>query len=203
MPNAAEPQHVILASTADRRLNVLSSDGELVDSHLNVQDSPILSYVLVKSRWLLCTSMSGKLVVFDTTTNAVVAHRKDHSKYVVQIASLDLNDSQVLVGTIGWDLVIHLYICEPSAEGFHIESPIASIDQPTSPESLLLLRNPEDQQVYLVVARRDSSFLYFYRLSDNILQGTRPSTISLTGKQNLAPLSNAWVAFTPAALAGM
>jgi hypothetical protein len=51
---------------------------------------------------------------------------------------------------------------------------------------------PGDGTPALVVARRDSTSLHYYSVPSPDSPG-----FTLLGKQNLAPHSNAWVAFTP------
>ncbi|KAK7177480.1 hypothetical protein PSPO01_16471 [Paraphaeosphaeria sporulosa] len=48
-----------------------------------------------------------------------------------------------------------------------------------------------------VSQRQDSTFVYYYAMK---AEGENESAISLIGKQNLSPHSNAWVAFSPADL---
>jgi WD40 repeat protein len=146
--------------------------------------------------------MSGKVVVFDTVTNNIVAQRKDHSKYVVQVTSLELDEGRIWIATAGWDGKVLVYLARVLPdETFEFNEPVASILQPTNPEALLFVRHPQDGQLNLIVSRRDSSFLYYYQVSEATSAGpSTATTLPLSGRQNLAPHSNAWVAFTPAAI---
>lgn len=96
--------------------------------------------------------------------------------------------------------------------------PCAQITLPTNPEAVLFVRHPElpaSAPPVLLLSRRDSTFLYYYSLTspdpiaDAVLarneEGneeaeSKTQECELQGKQNLAPTSNAWIAFTPAAL---
>jgi WD40 repeat protein len=205
--DAANAQPFILASTADRRLNVVQPNSQgfdIVNSLTQLQDSPILSFTIISQRYLACTSMSGQLVVFDCKKNEVIAKRKDHTKYVVQISSFEDKHGLTWLATAAWDKQVLIYRVDLSdANDFRLAEPAASIQLPTNPEALLFVRHPEDGTLNLLVTRRDSSFLFYYEISGEIsgLSTTQPTPLTLSGEQNLAPYSNAWVAFTPAALA--
>jgi hypothetical protein len=202
----AKAQPFILASTADRRLNAISPEPhkfDVVHSFTQLQDSPILSYTIVAQRYLVCTSMSGKLVVFDGKKNEVVAQRKDHSKYVVQVSSHEDGNGKIWLATAGWDGKVLVYLVHLSnPDEFRLGEPLGSIQLPSNPEALLFVLHPDNNDLYLLVTRRDSSWLFYHKISDELFSSTAllPSPIPLSGKQNLAPHSNAWVAFTPAAI---
>ncbi|KAE9964993.1 hypothetical protein EG328_010054 [Venturia inaequalis] len=199
---SAHAQPLILASTADRRLNVLTPDTEnLVRSHTQLQDSPILSYTVVRKRFLICSSMSGKVVVYDSLKDQLVAHRRDHAKYVVHVASWESGD-HVWLATAGWDQKVLLYECRITEDCITFEDPVGTIQLPSNPEALLFRREPDSNCLYLLVTRRDSTFVYYYQIAEDELLSlvSKPVTMPISGKQNLAPLSNAWVAFSPAAM---
>jgi WD40 repeat protein len=133
--------------------------------------------------------MSGQVVASDPGYN-IIDKRRDHMKYVVQVSVLEETDFDV-VATAGWDNKVNIY--KPSSTPpFRFGNLIASIALPTKPEAIILTRHPESAQPILILSRTDSNFLYFYTIE------CQPR---LLGKQNLAPHSNAWVAFTPSALA--
>jgi WD40 repeat protein len=174
---------------------------EIIPSQLEIQDSPILSLTVIKQRYIVFTCMSGRTVFYDTIKGSTVAQRKDHSKYVVQVAKHeDEDENGIWLATAGWDGKVLLYHTTISRDGIlELHDLIASIPQLTSPEGILFVRNPSDGKLYLIVTRRDSSFLYYYQVPSPT---TTPSTeVLLAGRQNLAPHSNAWVAFTPSAIA--
>lgn len=136
--------------------------------------------------------MSGKMLLYDTLSDRILDERKDHSKYVVKIACWPDGDS-VLVASAGWDSKVFLYRIYIDGDAPHIGEPLSTLTLPSIPETLLFLRSPEDGSPILLVARRDSTFLYYF----SVLRASAP-VFTLLGKQNLAPHSNAWVAFTPA-----
>lgn len=183
-------QPLILASTADRRLHVLFPDTKnLVQSHAQPHDSPILSYTVVQQRFLICSSMSGKVVVYDSRKDQLVAHRKDHAKYVVQVASYESGD-HVWLATAGWDQKVLLYECRTTEDSFRVEDPVGTIQLPSNPEALLFRREPDGNKLYLLVTRRDSTFIYYYEIAGDVLlsSSSRPVIMPISGKQNLAPL---------------
>jgi WD40 repeat protein len=161
----------------------------LRSSLANLQDSPILSTAIFMGRHLLTSSMSGQLLVSDLD-GRTIDRRRDHSKYVVKVA-IHHDDSEPLIATAGWDCKVNIY--KPSVTGrFSLGEATASITLQTKPEAMICFKHPESSQPVLIISRTDSNHLLYY--------STEPEP-RLLGKQNLAPHSNAWVAFTPSALA--
>lgn len=134
--------------------------------------------------------MSGQLVVSDLQ-GVVFDKRRDHAKYVVQIITHELEDVTWLA-TAGWDGKVHLYSIDVAATNPKLPAPVASISLPTNPEALLFIKHPDNGSLVLIITRRDSTHLFYYGVD---------SEARLLGKQNLAPHSNAWIAFTPSAIA--
>lgn len=133
--------------------------------------------------------MSGQIVIADLKGN-IIDKRRDHAKYVVNIKTMDSPD-QTLLATAAWDNKINVYSL-PKSGLPALDEPIATINLPSKPESIVFLTHPESQQPILLVTRTDSTHLFYY---------TTDAQPRLLGRQNLAPHSNAWVAFTPSALA--
>jgi len=200
LPSSLEtnPVPYIAVTTADRRLHLVDSRSpnfSAVQTFSSFQDSPILDLVVIECRYLLLASMSGRLLLYDTKTEKVLDQRKDHRKYVVKLAKWSVN-STTIIGTIGWDAKVFVYRFR--TDGFDIPQlgdPIATMTTSSIPESLLFVQPANRAFPVLVLTRRDSTFLYYYVLSSI---GADKSDIVPLGKQNLAPQSNAWVAFTPA-----
>ncbi|KAF2997367.1 hypothetical protein E8E13_004314 [Curvularia kusanoi] len=195
LPSATAAQQYIAVTTADRRLHLLnpaSRTCELAHSYTNFQESPILDIVTLGPRYMVIASMSGKLVLYDTSNDKILDERKDHSKYAVKIASWSSGDS-VLLASAGWDSKVFVYNVDTGNGAPRLGEPVATLTLPSIPETVLFIRSPEDGTPILLLARRDSTFLYYYSLPN-----ANTTAMSLLGKQNLAPHSNAWVAFTPA-----
>lgn len=194
LPLTSSVKQYVAVTTADRRLLLLdpASPGfEVAHAYTSFQDSPILDMLVIGSRYLLIASMSGKLLLYDTVSDQILDEKKDHSKYVVKIACWPDGDS-FLVASAGWDSKVFLYRIF-TGEDPRIGEPLAALTLASIPETLLFVRSPENGFPILLVARRDSTFLYYYSVPQR-----SESTFELLGKQNLAPHSNAWVAFTPA-----
>jgi hypothetical protein len=138
---------------------------------------------------MVFASMSGQIVIADLAGN-IIAKRRDHAKYVVSVKISD-NVDRPLLATAAWDNKINVYSLPTSGPPTLVD-PIATINLPSKPESILFLQHPESQQPVLLISRTDSTHLYYY---------TTETEPRLLGHQNLAPHSNAWVAFTPSALA--
>jgi len=195
LPSSSSVRQYVAVTTADRRLHLLdpaSPSLELAHSYTSFQDSPILDILTIGSQYMMIASMSGKLLLYDTVSDQILDERKDHSKYVVKIACWPDGDS-ILVASAGWDSQVFLYRISTGGDAPRIGEPLCTLTLTSIPETLLFVRSPENGFPVLLVARRDSTFLYYY----SIPQGS-DSAFELLGKQNLAPHSNAWVAFTPA-----
>ncbi|KAG9796955.1 WD40 repeat-like protein, partial [Aureobasidium melanogenum] len=188
--DASEP--LLVATTADRRLNVHNLPAcTLRDSLLAMHDSPVLSTAVLKQMHLLTASMSGQLAISDLQ-GEVFDKRRDHAKYVVQIATYE-SDDVTWLATAGWDGKVHLYRLDVAGTvSPGLPPPVASISLPTNPEALLFIKHPDNGSPVLIITRRDSTHLFYYSVD---------SEARLIGKQNLAPHSNAWIAFTPSAIA--
>ncbi|KAF9699130.1 hypothetical protein EKO04_003247 [Ascochyta lentis] len=195
LPSATTIEQYVAVTTADRQLHLLkpgTSGFELAHSYSSFQDSPILDIITIGSHYMMIASMSGKMVLYNTTSDKILDERKDHSKYVVKIASCSTQDS-VLVASAGWDSKLFLYRIDIGGNAPHIGEPLATLTLSSIPETISFVNSPEDGSPVLLVARKDSTFLYYYSVPDLNNGG-----FNLLGKQNLAPHSNAWVAFTPA-----
>jgi WD40 repeat protein len=207
-------QNEILTTHADKSLNhVLGRPPYDLSSALSDgNDAPILSINPLQNAYLLSTSMSGQLALRDAQTGNLIAKRRDHRKMAIQVVA-EMVSERLLIITAGWDQRVLLYVTNPSTlqsldEDVDSESgepnffgdPVHMMTLTTVPESILLVRHPETQDLYLVLSRRDSSFIYYYHIS--IPPPSRPLICNVTpaGRQNLAPHSNAWVAFTPSCL---
>lgn len=159
-----------------------------------MQDSPILSHLILEDAFILTASMSGKLVIADLAGGDVIESRRDHSKYIVKIVS-NSDAADPLIATAGWDDRVNVYaplLDKTTPKSATLRDPIAVITLPTKPESLFFARHPQSKQPVLVISRTDSSHLHFWTVEESP---------RLLGRQNLAPDSNAWVAFTPSSLA--
>ncbi|KAH7405941.1 WD40-repeat-containing domain protein [Phaeosphaeria sp. MPI-PUGE-AT-0046c] len=188
------PRQYCAVTTADRKLHLLdptSPTYEVARSYSAFSESPILDVIAIDKRRILVASMSGRLALYDTVSDVMLEERKDHSKYVVKIAHYT-QDNQVYIATAGWDAKVFLYQYRVAAEedGAELGEPRAVLELPSIPETLLFIE--EDDTPILLVARRDSTFLHYYALPSPM-----SSAFVCLGKQNLAPHSNAWIAFTP------
>ncbi|KAL2430064.1 hypothetical protein ABEF95_003051 [Exophiala dermatitidis] len=217
---------VIFVTAADRSWNRISTNapfallGTVSDAHA----SPVLSISTLPGGYVFSTSMSGQLALHDSE-GRLLDKCRDHLKYAVHVVSGLTQQGRWIVATAGWDQKVHIYApefelatnFEPNAHVSRtndepyipglLRDPIRTISMQTNPESMVLVRHPDTSDLYLVVSRRDSTFLYYYRITPTSQESasSRGSettySVQETGKQNLAPHSNAWVAFTPSCLA--
>lgn len=163
--------------------------------------------------------MSGHVNVYGSDHRALSSGRF-HAKYAVQVTTTrSRHDSHQatpfwIVASAGWDQRICIYTLECSSHASQPDDetqsslnngiPAVTIPVSTNPESILLVRHPDTDELYLVLGRRDSTYLYYHKITEEL--GTEsPPQLSLTvqeaGRQNLAPHSNAWISFSPSSLA--
>lgn len=181
---------VLIASTSDRLVNMITLPSlELRRSWSARQDAPVLAQLILHNSYHVSASMSGSLILADMA-DKVISMRKDHTKYIVALAFLD-DAQQPLLASAAWDNTIKIYALG-TRDKYNLEEPMASLTLPTKPEAIQFTRHSENGEPVLIVTRTDSSHLHFY------LATSEPRLI---GRQNLAPHSNAWVAFTPASIA--
>jgi WD40 repeat protein len=210
----------IISTGADRQMHMLEtiSGNEAITSFSGLSDSPVLSFVsILKGRYILMTNMSGHLLL--QRGSEVLHNRKDHAKYAVKVVvheELDKTGSAKVfwVATAGWDATVFLYRMTIPGDQVStpvIGDPVARIKLATNPESLLFVRHVDTGELLLLVSRRDSSYIYYYQLESSLQGSTEqinggnarssPRECRLLGQQNLAPHSNAWVAFSPSHMA--
>lgn len=195
---------LLTVSTADRRLSLLDprDSFNVVRSVVQFQDSPVLTYIILSFRYIVCGCMSGSVFIYDLKLDQVINRRKEHSKYVVRLAVFDAGNGHTWIASAGWDRKIFIYNITAGNEATPaMQNPIAHIELATNPEDIVLTQDPDSGRTHLLVTRRDSTCIYFYDISHLQTQGIESTSISATGQQNLAPHSSAWIAFTPAAMA--
>jgi WD40 repeat protein len=187
----------LAVTTADRKLHLLdptSPTYEVAHSYSDFQESPILDVIAIDNQHILVASMGGKMTLYDTMKGEILETRKDHSKYIVKIAS-HTEGNTVWIASAGWDAKIVLYKFTPAAlgdSGGRLGEPCTILSLPSIPEALNFIISPDDGTPILLVARRDSTFLHYYAVPNQDCQD-----MTFLGKQSLAPHSNAWIAFTP------
>lgn len=204
--SSQNPSQLLFATTADRRLHLIALDEDfsLVKSLSSVQDSPILACVPFGNEYLrtITSGMSGQTVLYDHKENRVLDERRDHKKYIVKVAIFDEGQA-TWVATAGWDAKVFLYMIIKETD-LNLGEPIASVSTITNPETITFVKHPDLDRPILLVTRRDSTSLFYYSLPNIDPQSPgqpSPTEMKLLGSQNLAPHSNAWIAFSPSSVA--
>lgn len=195
-----------------------ASEHGAITSFSGLSDSPVLSFVsILQGQYILMTNMSGHLLL--QRGSEVLQTRKDHAKYAVKVVVHEDSDATssataFWIATAGWDATVLLYRLTiqigDQVPTPVIGDPVARIKLATNPESLLFVRHIDTGELLLLVSRHDSSYIFYYQVepsqqdgsqtdSDNAQHSTRECR--LLGQQNLAPHSNAWVAFSPSHMA--
>ncbi|XHF98238.1 hypothetical protein AWENTII_001801 [Aspergillus wentii] len=186
-----------LFKTAEGNSSVTSFNG--------LSDSPILSYASARNgRYVFMTNMSGQLLL--QRGKEIIDRRKDHAKYAVKVSVYeDGHTGTIWIATAGWDSKIFIYRVnipdEAEDPAVLLGEPAAYINLTTNPECMLFVRNADSGELTLLASRRDSTYLYYYQIDSAATTPTTPTESKLLGKQNLAPHSNAWVAFSPSSFA--
>lgn len=217
---ATSTRPFIVSAGADRHMHLLDtvSQHEAITSFSGLSDSSVLSFAsILQGQYFLMTNMSGHLLL--QRGSEVLQSRKDHAKYAVKVVvheELDKTDSAQAfwVATAGWDATVLLYRLtiqtSDQAPTPVIGDPVARIKLTTNPESLLFVRHVDTGELLLLVSRRDSSYIYYYQVEPSLQDSwqmesdtaqSSPPECRLLGQQNLAPHSNAWVAFSPSHMA--
>ncbi|KAK9461321.1 WD40-repeat-containing domain protein [Lipomyces oligophaga] len=182
----------ILVTSADRSLRIFDFYSlDLLKVYTHIHPSPILVLHVLNENTILTGGMDGKLVVSNPATGDVITQVKDHFKYLVKIA---VSRDNKYLATTGYDKKVYVYTIFNAA--LDEEEPIAfekigTLTMPTNPEAVAFV-NPLDasgspaEVPQLVVSRRDSTFLYYYKLFPTLIELAR---------HNLNPESNSWVSF--------
>ncbi|KAJ5207408.1 hypothetical protein N7491_001959 [Penicillium cf. griseofulvum] len=192
---AASAQSCIVFTSADKQVHLLETAGgnTAIKSFSSISATPVLSFVsILQGRYILMSNMSGQLIL--QHGSQTLDSRKDHAKYLVKVvAHEDRTDpSKWWVATAGWDECVFLYclnIPEANASALKIGEPVTRIKLNSNPESLLFVPHVDTNELLLLVSRRDSTYLYYYQVEAAL-------EARLLGHQNLAPHSNAWIAFS-------
>jgi WD40 repeat protein len=206
---AGAPDHSYIISTgADKQVHVLETTGSnaAVKSFADLSSAPVLSYVsILQGRYILLTNMSGQILLQHGTQ--LLDSRKDHGKYAVKVVAYEdkKDPSKWWIATAGWDETVVLYNLnipdEVNAHTLKIGEPVARIKLASNPESLLFVPHIDTNDPLLLVSRRDSTYIHYYQVEETPEQTashSSPRECQLLAYQNLAPHSNAWVAFSPA-----
>ena len=224
----------LFVSSADRKISILRMDSpdlhleEIIDLNSS-HKSPVLSIASISDHSFMTSSMSGHIDTYSAFDSRAPNPVAQHAKYAIQVIVTPsrfrtrLGNPFCLAASAGWDQAICLYSFAPPLP--QSSSPAANNDEifaqpntspigeaqtrlslPTCPESILFVRHPDADELYLLVGRRDSTYLYYYQVlerpescqddDDGLGLSTR-----YAGRQNLAPHANSWVSFSPCCLA--
>ncbi|KAK9333892.1 WD40-repeat-containing domain protein [Lipomyces starkeyi] len=181
----------IITTAADRSLRIFDFyTFELLKVYTHLHSSPILTLLVLNESILLTGGMDGRLVVSNPATGDVITQLKDHTKYLVRIAC---SNDRRYVATAGYDKKVNAYSIENpgSDEPTFRFNKIGTISFPTSPEAIVFVTPEQETTIEstpprLIVSRRDSTFLYYYKLFP---------VLSEAARHNLNPDSNSWVSF--------
>ncbi|KAJ5186976.1 hypothetical protein N7449_009970 [Penicillium cf. viridicatum] len=215
--DAASAQSYIVSTGADKQVHLLdTAEGNTaIRSFSSLSNSPVLSFTsILQGRYILMTNMSGQLLL--QHGSQTLDSRNDHAKYAVNVVAYEdkADPSKWWVATAGWDECVFLYCLnipdEANAPALKIGEPVTRIKLVSNPQSLLFVPHVDTNELLLLVSRRDSTYIYYYQVEAALEEADTPRQndgadaekssreARLLGQQNLAPHSNAWVAFSPA-----
>lgn len=218
--DATSAQSYIVSTAADRQVHLLkTAEGNAaVTSFSGLSNSPVLSFLsILDGRYILMTNMTGQLLL--QCGSQTLDSRKDHTKYAVKVVAHEdrVDASKIWVATAGWDERVFIYCLnipdEAETTTPKIGEPVSQIKLISNPESLLFVPHVDTNELLLLVSRRDSTYIYYYEVDPASKESGTPSAndgyaapgslreTRILGSQNLAPHSNAWVAFSPAHMA--
>lgn len=152
---------LLFATTADRRLNLIvpNSTFTLFQSKNSIHDSPILSCITIGKQYsyltTITTGMSSQVVLYDHKVEKVLDERRDHKKYMVQVAAWE-NGDEFWIATAEWDRKIFLYQVESreARSAGSLGAPVASLTLLTNPETITFIMIPDTNAPILLVTRR-------------------------------------------------
>lgn len=177
---------VLISTAADRSLRLYSAlpPHTLLRSFTNPSDSAVLSVAVVDSKWLLVSTMNGRIDLLSADTGQSVSSIKPHQKYATRVLY-----HEPYVISAAYDKTIYMHTLTHDSETGHpvfSEEQVGKIDLPTPPEALALVDLPEGRGKAIVFSRRDSTSLFY-----NLLTPGLP----VHSSRNLAPESTSWVSY--------
>ncbi|KAL7269612.1 hypothetical protein RUND412_007715 [Rhizina undulata] len=189
---------VIIAATVDRALRLFDSEQphKLLRTYHHLHDAIILHCAIIRNKWLLTTSMTGRTVISNADTGKIVDDIHDHSKYVFRAI---VSKNEEYVATAGYDKLVHVYKLTFSPSEEDEESPalsesVGKLELITAPEAIMFttVDTADGKKDALIVSRRDSTFLYYHLLAPGL---------PLHTKYNLSPDANTWSIYHAMSLA--
>jgi WD40 repeat protein len=176
---------VLLSTAADRSLRLVSAEPPhaLLRNFTTPSDSALLSLAVIKEKWIIVSSMTGRLTILNPDTGDTVTSIRPHEKYATRV----LYEEPYVVST-AYDktLYVHSLVFHESGLPSFAEDKVGKIQLSTPPEALAVVSLPAKSEKALVFSRRDSTFLFYHLLQDGL---------PFHSERNLAPSSNSWVSY--------
>ncbi|KAK9456978.1 WD40-repeat-containing domain protein [Dipodascopsis uninucleata] len=178
------PRVCILVTSADQSLRIFDFYSlDLLKVHTHLHSSPILVLHVLDESTILSGGMDGRLVASNPASGDILLQVRDHNKYLVRIA---VSSDGKYLATASYDKKVYVYNISHSPS-LSLEK-LGTLTFPTNPEAVIFVTVGGDgeEQLRLIVSRRDSTFLYYYKLQPTVIE---------TARHNLNPESNSWVSF--------
>lgn len=163
---------VLLATAADRSLRIYSAQppfGQL-RAFAAPSDAALLCVAVAADRWLLLSTMTGRLALLDPATGDVVATVRPHEKYATRVVY-----SAPFVVSSAYDRTIALHaLCTPSDPDAASSAPpsfsecVGRLTLSTPPEALAVVTLPSTGTRAVVFSRRESMALYYHLLEPSL-----------------------------------
>ncbi|KAI5853876.1 hypothetical protein BZA05DRAFT_271706 [Tricharina praecox] len=158
---------VIISTAADRSLRLYSAQAPhaLFRDFTSPADSAILSVTVVEDKWLLISTMTGRLSLLSADTGDTVATIRPHEKYAIRVL---YEAPYVISAAYDKTLCLHTLAVSPSGTPSFSSSPSSKLTLATPPEALAMVTLPATKARAIVFSRRDSTSLYYHLLQPTL-----------------------------------
>jgi hypothetical protein len=174
---------IIISTLADRSLRIFSGlpPYDILRFFSAPAESAILCVSVVAMKYLVVSTMTGRIVLLNPDTGSEVASVQAHKKYVTRVIYCD-----PWIISSSYDKVIKLHRLSDEGGGDILSLLEAGeICLATAPEALAVV-DLSDSRKAIVFSRRDSTFLYYHHLT---------SGLPLLSQRNLAPYTSSLVSY--------
>lgn len=163
---------VLLATAADRslRIHLAQPPFGLLRTFAAPSDAAILCVAVAADRWLLLSTMTGRLALLDPATGDVVATVRPHEKYATRVVY-----SAPFVVSSAYDrtIVLHTLRAPPDLGAASPASPsfgecIGRLILSTPPEALAVVTLPSTGARAVVFSLRESMALHYHLLAPSL-----------------------------------
>jgi WD40 repeat protein len=183
---------VLISTAADRSLRLFSASPphELLRNFAAPSDSAILSVAVVEGKFLLLSTMTGRLSLLSPKTGEILATIKPHEKYAIRVLYAA---PYVLSAAYDKTIVLHtLDISDGNVAPVFSDQSAGKLALATPPEALAVVTLPSNGERAIVFSRRDSTVLHYHLLLPGLPEHS---------KRNLSAADSGWISYHPMSIA--